>query len=246
MERTRRCNLQTPSSAIERAWGEETDMPDEFCGACGRQGRPNDRFCRGCGESLTGEVIAGDPIREAESLAVGGHLTEAVATVLREIGAHDSAALRVALATLYLRRCGAGDAARELDRAIELDPGCAVAHAYRGALLVRLGRVDEAEEALDLARDLAPDDLLVTMKRAEYFIVLGVLGRACDELRHGLSEGGGDPDLRETATRTLAEVEQRLRGSITRHPANLPRLGLGRLFGRTHTDTALNTTKVEA
>lgn len=222
-------------------------MPDEFCGACGRQGRPNDRFCRGCGATLTDEVVAGDPIFEAESLAVSGHLAEAIATVLRAIGAHDSAQLRVALATLYLRRGSAGDAARELDAAIELDPACAVAHAYRGALLVRLGRADEAETALDLARDLAPDDLLVSMKRAEYFIVLGVLGRACDELRHGLSEGGGDTDLREVAARMLAQVEQRLRGSLIRHPANLPKLGgLGRILGRARNDIAPNTTKVEA
>ena len=185
-------------------------MPDEFCGACGRQGRPNDRFCRGCGGSLTDELVAGDPIFEAESLAQGGHLSEAIATVLRAIGAHESAALRVALATLYLRRGSVADAGRELDRAVELDPACAVAHAYRGALLVRIGRASDAEAALDLARELAPHDLLVCMKRAEYFIVLGVLGRACDELRHGLSEGGGDPDLRETAARTLAEVERRL------------------------------------
>lgn len=222
-------------------------MPDEFCPCCGRHGRPNDRFCRGCGAALTDEASAAGPIEEAESLVARGLLSDAIAAVLRAIGAHETPELRVALATLYLRRGGIDEAARELHRAIALDPSCALAHAYLGALLVRSGRIAEAEAALDRARELAPNDLLVSMKRAEYLIVLGVLEGARDELRHGLEDGGGTPEMRLAAARLLSAVERRLSHSVMRHPVALPSFGaIGRLIRRRRVDTEMKPLAMEA
>lgn len=222
-------------------------MADEFCGACGRHGRPDDRFCRGCGAALGDGPAEPDPITESASLADRGHLTDAIATVQRAITLGDSADLRVALATLCLRRGDIDAASRELERAVQLDASCAIAHAYAGALLVRRGRVAEAGEALDRALGLAPDDLVVAMKLAEYFAVLGVLERARDELRRGLEDGGGSPDARIVAARMLEETEKRLRGSVTRRPVDLPELGrVGRAVARRRTESALNATRVEA
>lgn len=222
-------------------------MADEFCGACGRQGRPADRFCRGCGAQLSDAPPDDDHITAAASLAERGHLTEAVATVQRAITAGDTADLRVALATLYLRRGDVDAAARELDLAVQLNPACAVAHAYAGALLARRGRVAEGGDALDRALELAPFDLLVAMKRAEYFTVLGVLERARDELRRGLDDGGGAPDARAAAARMLEEIEKRLRSSVIRRPVSLPDFGpVGRSLSRRRTESALNATRVEA
>lgn len=222
-------------------------MPDLFCGACGRHSRPDDRFCRACGAALTDGAAAAGPIDEAEALVARGLLGDAIAVVRRGIGAADMADLRVALATLYLRRGDIDAATRELHAAVALDPSHAVAHAYTGALLLRTGDVDGAETALDRARDLAPDDLIVAMKRAEFFAALGILGRACDELRRGLAECGGAPDTRAAAARTLADLERRLARSITRRPARLPDLGaFARFARRAHHQTPNVAAELEA
>ena len=163
-------------------------MADEFCAACGKRSRQADRFCRGCGEALTEAAASADPIREAESFAARGLLGEAIAALQRGIGRADTAELRVALGALYARAGRLDDAGREFDHALVLDQSCAVAHAYVGALLLRRGRVAEAEDGARAgANGFAPDDLLVSLKRAEYFNALGILERARDELQHGLT-----------------------------------------------------------
>jgi len=208
-------------------------MLADFCPACGLQAQPNDRFCRRCGEALgTGSVP--DPIELAESLVARGQLEEAIVTVQNALGEHEAADLHVALSTLYLRRGDVDRAKNELERAIEVDPRCAIAHAYLGAVLARLGRVGEAEDYLDRAHELAPDDLVVSLKRAEWWSALGVLGRARDELRRGLQDGGGTPEARTIAVTMLAGIEERLRRSVSRSPVPLPSVtswtkGLGRI-----------------
>jgi tetratricopeptide (TPR) repeat protein len=205
----------------------------DFCAACGREARINDRYCRGCGEALVDDARDAGPIGEAESLVARGHLDEAIATIQRAVGVRDSAELHVGLATLYLRRGGTAEATRELDRAIELDPGCAVAHAYTGALLVRRGLIDDAQAALDRALALAPNDIVVSLKRAEFFVALGILDNAAAELRHGLQNGGGAAETRAVAGKLLEDVERRLSRSVRRTPVSLPHLdGLRRVFGR--------------
>ena len=208
-------------------------MVDGFCATCGRPSRPHDRFCRACGAALTDEAAAASPVHEAESLVIRGQLSDAIATLQRAIGRSDAAELHVALATLHLRGNAMAEAEHELSAAIALDATCAVAHAYSGALLVQRGLVAEAQEALDTARALAPDDLVVARKRAEFFLALGILERARDELMHGLADGGGSQELRTSAAQLLAEIERRLSRSVKRHPVKLPGTALvTRFIGR--------------
>ncbi|MDP9237802.1 MAG: tetratricopeptide repeat protein [Chloroflexota bacterium] len=208
-------------------------MPLEFCGACGRQPKLLDRFCRGCGEALDAGTCGADPIAEAESLAARGLLDEAIAAVQRAIGQRETPDLHIALSTLYLRRGGAAEARRALDRALALDPDCAVAHAYIGGMLFHAGRVAEAQERLDLAQTLAPDDLVVIIKRAEYWMRLGILDNARDELRRGLQTCGGAPQVRAMAEMMYASVEKKSRGSFVRKTMPLPSLkGIKHLFAR--------------
>ncbi|MET1111829.1 MAG: tetratricopeptide repeat protein [Allosphingosinicella sp.] len=49
----------------------------------------------------------------------------------------------------------------DFDKAIELDPALARAHANRGVVLVHLGRLDEAETSLRRALELSDDDFVV-------------------------------------------------------------------------------------
>jgi predicted Zn-dependent protease len=200
-------------------------MADQYCPACGFGARAADAFCRSCGSPLSEGARAAGPIAEAEALVERGQLDEAIATLQRALGDAETSDLHVALSTLYLRRGDAAGARRALDRAVALDPGCAVAHAYVAGMDLHAGRVAEAQERLDHARDLAPDDLIVRIKRAEYWLRLGIFDNARAELRHGLQNGGGSPRNRALAEALFESVEKRSRGSFTRRTVALPTFG---------------------
>lgn len=208
-------------------------MSNAFCPSCGYQARVADRFCRACGDALTDNARSAGPIAEAEALCERGRLDEAIATVQRAIGLAETPDLHVALATLYLRRGGSADARRALDRAIALDARCAIAHAYLGGMLMQSGHIDEAQARLDLARDLAPNDLIVLMKRSEFWVRLGVLENAKDELRRGLRNGAGSPQTRHMAEVMFLAIEKRARNSFARQTIALPSPNwIGRVFKR--------------
>ena len=197
-------------------------MADTYCASCGHNSRAEDRFCRACGAPLTDDARADGPVAEAEALVSRGLLTDAIATIQRGLSEAETPELHVALSTLYLRRGDVTDARRALDRALAIDPNCAVAHAYIGGMLIHEGRVEEAQARLDLARDLAPDDLIVLMKRAEFWLRLGILDNARVELRHGLQDGGGSPQTRAMAETMYAAIEKRMRSSFVRKTVTFP------------------------
>ena len=207
-------------------------MPDQYCPSCGSAARSIDAFCRGCGCALTDDALAAGPIAVAEALVERGFLDEAVATVQRALSEAETPELHLALSTLYLRR-GDGDGARRgLDRAIALDASCAVAHAFVAGMDLHAGRVVEAQERLDHARDLAPDDLIVRVKRAEFWLRLGIFDNARAELRHALRNGGGSPQNRAIAEAMFASIEKRSRGSFTRKMVALPTFAAARKLFR--------------
>jgi len=218
-------------------------MPRSFCTACGCEARTSDRFCRACGEALTDDAA---PLARISALAEGGRLSEAIAETTRALAAApDDADLHIALALLQLRAGALHSALDELARALALDPRSPVAHAYTGALLLRQGHVDAARDHLDRARALAPHDLTVALKRAEFWLALGILGNARDELRDALRDGGGSPATRAAAARMLASVEARMRRAITRRTPPLPSLNLLRAAGRTRPAPGKDRTNVE-
>lgn len=220
-------------------------MTNDYCPACGhRSGAAGDLYCRACGGARTDEARASGAIGEAESLVERGLLADAIATLQRAIGSEESADLRVALATLYLRRGGAAEARRELEAALLLNPDSAIAHAYLGGLLMEAGEFAAAEDRLDLAARLAPNDLIVLMKRAEYWLRLGVLDKARAEITRGLQDGGGAPHVRAMAEAMLAAIERRSRNSFKRQTVALPSIaGWKRRFERSRQTAA---TPVEA
>jgi tetratricopeptide (TPR) repeat protein len=208
-------------------------MPASFCPSCGHRGESHDLFCRACGGALTDAARAAGPIAEADSLVARGLLTDAIATVQRAIGLGSTPDLHVALATLYMRRGGAAEARRELDAALALDPRSAVAHAYVGGMLLQAGDAAQAQERLDRAYELAPNDLIVLMKRAEYWLRLGIFEKARAELTQGLRDGGGAPHVRSMAEAMLLAVEKRSRNAFTRQTVALPDISaLKRMFRR--------------
>lgn len=207
-------------------------MPDQYCPSCGSGARSSDAFCRACGRALSDDARAAGPIAEAEALVERGQLDEAIATLQRALSEAETPDLHVAVCTLYLRRGDAAGARRALERAISLDPGCAVAHAYIAGMDLHAGRVADAQDRLDYARDLAPDDLIVRIKRAEYWLRLGIFDNARAELRHALQNGGGSPQNRAIAEAMFASIEKRSRGSFTRKTVALPSLGAAKKLFR--------------
>ncbi|TAK65691.1 MAG: tetratricopeptide repeat protein, partial [Dehalococcoidia bacterium] len=183
------------------------------------------------GAGVVAQGAAG-PIAEAEALVERGQLDEAIATLQRALSEAETPDLHVAVCTLYLRRGDAAGARRALERAISLDPGCAVAHAYIAGMDLHAGRVADAQDRLDYARDLAPDDLIVRIKRAEYWLRLGIFDNARAELRHALQNGGGSPQNRAIAEAMFASIEKRSRGSFTRKTVALPSLGAAKKLFR--------------
>lgn len=208
-------------------------MEVSFCTSCGQQSQPNDRFCRGCGTGLSDELRAGGPIAEAVLLADQGHLDEAIATVQRAIGEDPRPDLYVALSTLYLRRGDVSLAERELDRAIAIEPDYGVAYAYKAGVCLQRGDVDDAQDLLDRALALAPNDLLVRIKRAEFWLRLGALPNAREELRIGLANGGGTPSARAIGHAMIANVDRQMKGAAVRTTVPLPSIEpVRRLFRR--------------
>lgn len=207
-------------------------MPDQFCPSCGFGARGTDAFCRGCGAALTDDARAAGPIAEAEALVERGQLDEAIAALQRALSAAETPELHVAVSTLYLRRGDGAGARRALDRALALDPACAVAHAYVAGMDLHAGRVADAQDRLDHARDLAPDDLIVRIKRAEFWLRLGIFDNARAELRPALQNCGGSPDNRAIAEAMFASIEKRSRGSFTRKTVALPTLAAAKKLFR--------------
>lgn len=86
----------------------------------------------------------------------------------REVSPKEAAATNLRLASEYLQRGDRERALEKLNRAIEQDPGLAVAHAYLGLTYEQLGQLDEAERHYRTAVRIADQDPSVYNMYAVY------------------------------------------------------------------------------
>jgi predicted Zn-dependent protease len=199
-----------------------------YCARCGTRFAAEASYCAACGAARPCGPD-GDALARARALAAGGQLARATELLRAALAARpDDRALRVGLAAALLQ---AGDCRGGLTLLDQLratgtfDP---VVEAYAGGALLGLGRVAEAKDVLDRARDRAPDDPSVALKRGELFCRLGIYPTALAELERGLALGRSDDESRR-AFRSLIRFarEKSRRGFVRRLVAGARAAGVG-------------------
>jgi tetratricopeptide (TPR) repeat protein len=75
------------------------------------------------------------------------------------------------------------NAERELERAIELNPGYAIAHMWRAFVLSSTGRADEAVGPAQRALELDPVSRVISLVSGEVFLLGGRMEEAIEQLR---------------------------------------------------------------
>ncbi|GEM_PF-5537937 len=161
-----------------------------YCHHCGAPLLPAAAFCHTCGGAVPAaarEEVHVTPHARAAALARIGHLDQAIAAY-GDIIAHEptDATAFVALATLRIAARRAEEAEGLLRDALALDPQCAVAWAYLGALLLERAAITESEEAFAHAIAHGQEEFLVRLKRGEAMLRLGRTFDALDELTHAI------------------------------------------------------------
>jgi tetratricopeptide (TPR) repeat protein len=140
-------------------------------------------------------------------------------------GPHKPTAL-FGLASCHARRKEWGEAETTLNQVLDYAPDFATAYAYRGAVRLELGRMDDAMKDLDRAAEMAPADAIVHVKRAEVFLRLGLLPAAHDEVRLAAKLPAPDLVFRDYTRAMVRGIEKELKSSVTR---TTPPIEWGRL-----------------
>jgi tetratricopeptide (TPR) repeat protein len=111
-------------------------------------------------------------------------------------------------------------------------PDDAIARAYLGLSLLRLHRVADAREALELAVSMAPESFICRTKYAEFLARLGFFDQALAHLDIALN--GEAPDaVAEMAARELRTFcKEKGKGIFYRPTASPTRLRLGNFLPR--------------
>ncbi|HKD75324.1 MAG TPA: tetratricopeptide repeat protein [Ktedonobacterales bacterium] len=167
---------------------------------------------------------------QAQAALDDGHIDEAIAhyqSVIAGGGPHEASAF-FGLASCHARRKQWKDAEDALNQVIERSPEFAVAYAYRGAVRLELAAVDDCLKDLDTAVEMAPNDAVVHVKRAEVFLRLGLLPAAHDEVRQAAKLPAPDVAFRDYMRAFKLGVEKELKRSV---PREVPPINWGWLRG---------------
>jgi predicted Zn-dependent protease len=121
-------------------------------------------------------------------------------------------------AVSYFRREQFDAAAGCISTLLEACPQDAMAHAFLGSIFIRLYRVDDAFQHLDLAAQIAPESPFVRMKMAEYWVALGVPARALEELKKAELSAADNLPLYDSIRNFSREMRSKTRGNIDRTP----------------------------
>src|SRR5207237_6419657 len=122
------------------------------------------------------------------------------------------------LAHAYWLRDDLSAAEDWLRQVLVLAPEHAHAHALLGSVLLAQCKVEAARDELDLALHLAPDDVRVRVKRAEYFCQLGCHAESISELEQALRLPAPTANVRAYARDLLHEAQLKARHRTTRKP----------------------------
>lgn len=167
----------------------------QFCPHCGAARAGDWAFCQLCGKPLP---ASGSP--DKAPLSIQDELEAALwreANRLLEDGAY-----QLAENCLHLLREKTGESPEVL--------------ALLGMVCLRRYRPAAARELLDRASTLAPSSAFVRLKRAEYWLALGVVPKARDELNLALTAAAGKPGLRDQIRSLIRKLEGDAKWSFSR------------------------------
>jgi tetratricopeptide (TPR) repeat protein len=160
---------------------------------------------------------------QAQSALEDGHIDEAMEyyrSVIAKGDLHEASAL-LGMASCYARRKQWMDAEKALNQVIEHSPEFAIAYAYRGAVRLELAQVDDCLQDLDMAAEMAPNDAVVHVKRAEVFMRLGLLPAARDEIHLAAKLPAPDVAFRDYVRAFVLGIEKELKRSLPRESPSI-------------------------
>jgi len=165
--------------------------------------------------------------RKTDHLLGAGHLDQALTYVQQVVGHHTGASdLFLVWGRALHQEQNDAEALVKFDRAVELDPDVEVAHAWRGFILTKLGRFDEAITAIREGLDRVPHGIQLLIQQAEAVAQQGEVDVAISTLERAAALVPGHPNVVETLVRHLrsrhrfAEAEAVALAGIEARPHN--------------------------
>ena len=166
-------------------------MSPRYCVYCAAAAEPEWVFCQGCGKRLPGTTAGANDERDSRVAALWRQ-------ALHEMETNDLALAEGTATTLMDLGCDAGDLA-----------------AMRGSIALRQARLDDAKELLDRALEESPLSPFVRLKRADYWLSIGITPRAVDELNEGLRHAESERS-RDELRKVLEKLKKDSRWNFSR------------------------------
>jgi predicted Zn-dependent protease len=166
-------------------------MSPRYCVYCAAAAESDWIFCQGCGKRLPGTTAGPNDERDRR---VAGLWRQA----LHEMETNDLDLAEKTATALMDLGCDAGDLA-----------------ALRGSIALRQARLDDAKELFDKAVEESPLSPFVRLKRADYWLSIGISSRAIDELNEGLRHAESEPS-RDELRKVLEKLKKDSRWNFSR------------------------------
>jgi len=191
-----------------------------YCASCGTGASANDHYCIACGRELR---LPDSPV--ARSV----HPVE------------DTSAAMLRQAHHLLVTGNVSEAIPLLERLRAEHPERTALRAYLGVAYLRAARVIEAQEAIETALRLAPDDFTCRMAQGEFFARLGFYDKAVTQLDQALELATPGNEAYRAAFELRRFCQEKSKGLFYRQTA-LPRLPAALRRWRRGTEAASTTT----
>lgn len=168
---------------------------------------------------MVSDEITSPSLAQAATFLDDGHIDQALTVyhALIATGGEEKMTALFGVASCYARRKQWEEAEEVLNQIIQQIPTFAEAFAYRGAVRLDLGNVDESIADLDHAVAIDPTSAVVYLKQAEVYLRLGLLPLAHSAVRSAARLTAPDIATRDYIRTFALTIEKELKRSIPRY-----------------------------
>jgi pentatricopeptide repeat protein len=168
---------------------------------------------------MASDEMISPSLAQAEAFLDDGHIDQALAVyhALIAAGGEDKMTALFGVASCYARRKQWEEAEEVLNQVIQQIPTFAEAFAYRGAVRLDLGHVDESIADLDQAVAINPTSAVVYLKQAEVYLRLGLLPLAHTAVRTAARLTAPDIVTRDYIRTFALTIDKEMKRSISRY-----------------------------